>query len=387
VTRAGARAPARRGAAAAVPGLLPAAALLLAACGQGAPAAGGAPEAIPVAVGVVERRDVPVQIREIGTIEPYATVAVKAQIGGVLEEVHFREGEDVRKGDVLFTLDRRPHEAALEAARAQLARDRVLLENARQDVDRYAGLVDDEFVTREEYDRIRANAAALEAAVRAGEAAVRSAEIQLGYCTIRSPLDGRTGRLMVHEGNLVKANDDVPLVVINQITPVHAAFSVPERRLAEIQVRQAAGPLPARAVVPGGSGPPSEGRLAFLDNKVDAATGTFLMKAAFPNEDRRLWPGQFVNVTLDLDRKPGALLVPTEAVQSGQQGPFVFVVGKDMTVESRPVVIGGTFEQATLVESGVAAGETVVTDGQLRLVPGARVEVKAGVGTAGRGSP
>jgi len=351
-----------------------------AACSAGDPAALGRPETVPVTVGVVERKDVPVQVEQIGAVEAYSTVAVKAQIGGELREVHFKEGQEVRRGDLLFTIDPRPHQAAVQSAEAALARDTVLLQNAREEFERYIDLVKKDYVTPEDYDRKRATAAALEAAVRADQAAVENARLQLGYCTIRSPIDGRTGRLLEHRGNLVKANADEPLVVINQITPVYVAFSVPEQNLARIKARQAERPLQARAVIPGDQGGPITGTLTFLNNEVDGATGTFLLKATFPNEDRRLWPGQFVNVTLDLDVTPNALVVPSEAIQTGQQGPFVFVVKPDMTVESRPVAVRGIHQHETLVEGGVEAGESVVTDGQIRLVPGSLVEVKTGAG-------
>ncbi len=369
-----------------IPLRLPAAALMLAAlaaaaaCSAGDPAALGRPETVPVTVGVVERKDVPVQVEQIGAVEAYSTVAVKAQIGGELREVHFKEGQEVRRGDLLFTIDPRPHQAAVQSAEAALARDTVLLQNAREEFERYIDLVKKDYVTPEDYDRKRATAAALEAAVRADQAAVENARLQLGYCTIRSPIDGRTGRLLEHRGNLVKANADEPLVVINQITPVYVAFSVPEQNLARIKARQAERPLQARAVIPGDQGGPITGTLTFLNNEVDGATGTFLLKATFPNEDRRLWPGQFVNVTLDLDVTPNALVVPSEAIQTGQQGPFVFVVKPDMTVESRPVAVRGIHQHETLVEGGVEAGESVVTDGQIRLVPGSLVEVKTGAG-------
>jgi multidrug efflux system membrane fusion protein len=352
-------------------------------------------EEVPVTAAAVAQRDVPDLIRAIGSVQARTTVEVRAQVGGVLEKVHFREGQDVRPGDLLFSLDARPYDAALAAARAALARDTAQLVTARQDVDRYTDLAKKEYVTQEEYVRIQTNAATLEAAVSADQAAIETATIDLGYCTIRSPIAGRTGQLMVHAGNLVKANADTPLVVMNEISPIHVAFSVPEQDLPEIQARLAAGPLEVRAIAPGSAaanaaaaasgtsaaqdipaGPgPLTGSLTFVDNAVDRTTGTVRLKATFDNRDRALWPGQFVDVQLQISIRSGALLVPSQAIQTGQQGPFVYVVKADRTVESRPVATGAVVGADTVITSGLAAGETVVTDGQLRLVPGAKVQV------------
>lgn len=347
---------------------------------------GGAVEqapAVPVTVGKVLKKSVPVRIEAIGTVEPYSTVAIKAQVGGQLREVHFREGQDVRKGDLLFTIDPRPYQAALQAAQAALARDTAQMTTAKQDAARYTDLVKKEYVTQEEYDRILTNAAALEATVRADQAAVENASVQLEYCTIRAPIDGRTGKLMVNQGNLVKANDDTPLVVINQVDPIYAAFAVPEQRLDEIKARKSAGTLAVQAILPGREAAPLAGTLSFLDNSVDRSTGTVLLKATFPNHERILWPGQFVNVALTLAIRPDALLIPTRAVQTGQKGPFVFVVEADGTAQSRPVVPGAPIGDETIVESGLKEGETIVTDGQLRIVPGAKVAAQGGPAGAG----
>jgi multidrug efflux system membrane fusion protein len=352
-----------------------------------APAHPESQEQVPVTTAVVARRDVPDLLRAIGSVQARTTVEVRAQVGGVLEKVHFREGQDVRPGDLLFSLDARPYDAALAAARAALARDTAQLVTAQQDVERYTDLAKKEYVTQEEYVRIQTNAATLEAAVSADKAAIETATIDLGYCTIRSPIAGRTGQLMVHAGNLVKANADTPLVVINEISPIHVAFSVPEQNLPEIQARLAAGPLEVRAISPGaatanaaaaasGDPPgPLTGSLTFVDNAVDRTTGTVRLKATFDNRDRALWPGQFVDVELQVSIRAGALLVPSQAIQTGQQGPFVYVVKADRTVESRPVVSGAAVGADTVIVSGLAAGETVVTDGQLRLVPGTKVQV------------
>jgi multidrug efflux system membrane fusion protein len=349
--------------------------LLLLACGAPPPPAAGPPP-VPVLVAKAVQRDIPVEIDEIGTVEAYATVAVRAQVGGVLEKVSFREGQDVRAGDVLFQLDARPYEAALQSARAALARDEAQLKTAQQNVERYRGLADKEFVTREEYDTLVTTADALDATVRADRAAVDKAAVDLEYCTLRSPISGRTGQLMVNAGNVVKANGDTPLVVINQIDPIYVAFSVPERDLPEIKARFTAGSLAVRAAADGDVSDPSVGKLTFLDNTVERSTGTVRLKATFDNARRTLWPGQFVNVQLALATHPGAVLVPSQAIQTGQSGPYAFVVKDDGTVESRPVEAGTALDGETVIRKGIAAGETVVTDGQLRLVPGARVAVR-----------
>lgn len=352
------------------------------ACPAPGPTAGGRPDAVPVTVAPVVRKDVRIEIHEIGTVEPYSTVSIKAQIGGELIEVHFKEGQDVRAGDLLFRIDPRPYEAALKSAQAQLARDTVQLQTARQDTERYTDLAKKDYVTQEEFDRIRTTAESLEATVRADQAAVENATVQLEYCTIRSPIDGRTGQLMVHQGNLVKENGDTPLVVINQISPIYVAYAVPEQNLAEIKSRYAAGRLEVEATLPGGARGPIAGWLSFIDNAVDSTTGTVRLKATFPNRGRVLWPGQFVNVSLRVATRPDALVVPTQAVQTGQQGSYVYVVRPDLSVESRPVVVGTAVGPETVVDKGLQAGETVVTDGQLRLVPGAKVEVKNGAAPA-----
>ncbi|OLC53593.1 MAG: hypothetical protein AUH92_05715 [Acidobacteria bacterium 13_1_40CM_4_69_4] len=357
-------------------------AALFAGCSRKAQGPSGQGDPVPVTVGVVSRKDVPILIHEIGTVEPFSTVAVKAQVGGELIEVGFREGQDVRQGDLLFRIDPRPYEAALKAAQAQLEKDTVQLKTARASVERYRDLVKKDYVTQEEFDRIGTNAAALEAAVGADRAAVENATVQLDYCTLRSPIDGRTGQLMVHQGNLVKANADTPMVVINQIDPVYVSFSVPEQNLPEIKARRGSGPLEVLAALPDSDTAPVAGRLSFLDNAVNNTTGTVLLKATFPNHDRRLWPGQFVTAGLQMAIRPNALLVPTQAIQIGQQGSFVYVVRPDLTVESRPVVPGATTGPDTLVDGGLQPGERAVTDGQIRLVPGARIAIKGGPGGA-----
>jgi len=358
----------------------PLALIALAACSGKAPGGGGN-EPVPVTVGTVTQKDVPILISEIGTVEPYSTVAVKAQVGGELVEVRFHEGQDVRQGEILFRIDSRPYDAALKAARAQLDKDTVQLKTAQQDVVRYADLVKKDYVTQEEFDRIRTNAAALEAAVAADGAVVENAVVQLDYCTIRSPIDGRTGKLVVNRGNIVKANADTPLVVINQIDPIYVSFSVPEQNLTEIKTRRAAGKLEVMASLPDNGSPPLSGWLSFVDNTVDRSTGTVALKATFPNRDHALWAGQFVSAGLLVSIRRNATLVPEQAIQTGQQGPYVYVVKPDLTVESRAVVPGTAYQHETIVEKGVQAGERVVTDGQIRLVPGATVKIQEGAAT------
>jgi len=353
-------------------------AVLAAGCSKKSQAPSGQGDPVPVTVGSVSRKDVPIQIHEIGMVEPFSTVAVKAQIGGELIEVGFREGQDVRQGDLLFRIDPRPYEAALRAAQAQRDKDLVQLKSARADVERYQDLITKDYVTREEFDRISTNAAALEAAVAADKAAVDNAAVQLEYCTIRSPIDGRTGQLMVHKGNLVKANADTPMLVINQVDPIYVSFSVPEQNLQEIKARRSAGRLEVRVRVPDSDAASLAGWLSFVDNAVNDTTGTVLLKATFANHDRRLWPGQFVTASLQVSIRANALLVPTQAIQTGQQGSFVYVVKLDRSVESRAVTSGPAVGPDTVVENGVQEGEQVVTDGQLRLVPGARVTIRNG---------
>ncbi len=349
----------------------------------GADKAAVAPPPVPVTAAAAVKKDVPVELRAIGTVEAYSTVEARAQVGGVLEKVYFKEGDDVRPGDRLFSLDARPFAAALKSAQAALARDRVQSETAARDLERYADLVKKEYVTQEEYDRIRTNAASLEASVQADQAAVENAQVALEYCSIRSPIQGRTGQLMVHAGNVVKANGDTPLVVINQVRPIYVTFSVPEQSLADIRAGREKGGLEVAAKV-SGRADPINGQVTFLDNMVDRTTGTLRLKATFPNIDGVLWPGQFVDVGLKVSTRHDAILVPSRAIQTGQKGTFVFVIKPDSSVEARTVVTGPEVGAETVIEQGVADGDRVVTDGQLRLVDGTHVVVKeadAGAGT------
>ena len=324
----------------------------------------------------LKQKTVPVQILTIGNVEAYSTVSVKSQIGGILTRVHFREGQDVNRGALLFTIDPRPYEAALKQAEANLAKDNAQLENARKEVRRYAELVKKGYVAQEQYDQISTNAASFEAIVNADMAVVENARLQLKYCSIYSPLTGRTGNLVVNEGNLIKANADTPMVVINQVQPIYVTFSVPEQNLSEIKRYMTGGTLKIEAILSKEEENPEQGVLTFIDNAVDTATGTIKLKGTFANKGKRLWPGQFVNTVLTITSEPDAIVVPSQSVQTGQKGQYVFIIKDDLTVEDRPVIAGGTLNGETVIEKGLQSGEKVVTDGHLRLVPGARVEVK-----------
>jgi multidrug efflux system membrane fusion protein len=331
---------------------------------------------VPVTAGTVIQKTVPVQVRAIGNVEAYSTVAVKSQIGGVLTRVHFREGEYVNKGALLFTIDPRPYEAALKQAEANLAKDTAQLENARKEVRRYAELVKKGYVAQEQYDQISTNAASFEAIVNADMAVVENAHLQLKYCYIYSPITGRTGNLIADEGNLIKANADTAMVVINQVQPIYVTFSVPEQNLPEIKRYMAEGKLRVEAFLSKEDVNPEQGVLTFIDNAVDLATGTIEIKGTFANKEKRLWPGQFVSAVLTLTSQPDAIIVPSQSIQTGQKGQYVFVIKNDLTVEDRPVIVGRTLNSETVIDKGLQSGERVVTDGQLRLVPGAKVEVK-----------
>ncbi|HBX43020.1 MAG TPA: efflux RND transporter periplasmic adaptor subunit [Deltaproteobacteria bacterium] len=333
-------------------------------------------KAVPVTVATAVRKDFPVQVRAIGSVEAFSTVTIKSLVPGQITKVAFREGQDVKKGDLLFEIDPVPYEVALKASEAALAKDLALRENAEKGAKRYGLLIEKDLIPREQYDQVTANLGALEATVKADEAQVEQSRVRLGYCFLRSPIDGRTGNLSVNRGNIVKEND-TKLVVINQVVPIYVTFSVPEQRLGEIRRRQDAGNLPVEAILPGDEGHPVRGALDFISNEVDRTTGTIQLKGKFANADRRLWPGQFVNVSLTLAVQRDAVLVPTQAIQTGQEGRYVFVVGPDQAAEMRPVTVGLSQGGDTVVEQGVQAGEQVVTDGQLGLVPGSRIEVKS----------
>jgi membrane fusion protein, multidrug efflux system len=389
--------------------------------------------AVPVSVSAAVSRSIPVQVRANGSVQAIATVTVMGQVDGQVSRIHFTEGQDVRTGDPLFTLDQRPFEATLSQAEANLARDTAQLqqaeaalaqsgaaekqaeanlardtaqqENANVQVRRYKELINDGAISNEQYDQVRTAALAMDAtiqadqaavtnakaairasqamtetfraSIKADEAVVENARIQLGYTVIRSPMDGRTGSLLVHVGSAVKARDSTsPLVVINQIHPINVAFSVPEQYLTDIRKYRAAGTLRVEALTPGQESDPAQGDLTFVNNTVDPSTGTIQLKGTFANSDNRLWPGQFLNVRLTLTTRSNTVVIPSQALQTGQQGSYVFVVKADQTVEARPIVPGGALDDQTIVERGLTPGEQVVTDGQIRLVPGARVEIR-----------
>jgi multidrug efflux system membrane fusion protein len=333
----------------------------------------------------VVQKAVPIEIRAIGNCQAYSTVTVKSMVAGEISQVHFTEGQDVKKGDPLFTIDPQPFEAALKQAQANLERDKALAKNAEADKKRYEFLMAKQAVARQQYDQIRTNAEALEATVRLDEAAVENAKVMLNYCFIHSPIDGRTGNLLITRGNVIKAND-VPLITINQITPIYVAFSVPEQSLAQIKRYRAKGPLKVEALLPNDAKGAEQGTLTFIDNTIDKTTGTILLKGTFANRGKRLWPGQFVDVVLRLAMEPNAIVIPSPAVQTSQQGQYVFVIKADLTVEVRPVVVSRTINNDAIIDKGLKAGERVVTDGQLQLVPGVKVDIKGSLNTAEQGS-
>src|SRR5882724_6325074 len=349
---------------------------MLSSCG-GSKAAPPRTVAVPILAAAVEQKDVPLQVKAIGAVEAYSNVSVKTQVTGELTGVHFKEGEDVSKGQLLFTLDKRPFEAALKQAQGMLAKDQAQAANARAQAKRYESLNQAGVVSKEEYEQMQSNADALEAAVLVDQAGLENARVQLVYCTIYSPIAGRTGPLLIHQGNMIKANDTPFLVSINQVQPIYATFTVPEQNLADIKRYSSQGRLRVQAFVPNDTRGPAVGWLSFIDNTVDQATGTIKLKGEFANADRRLWPGQFVDVILTLTQQPKAIVVPSQAIQNGQTGQFVFVVKPDMTVEARSVILDRSTDGQAVIGKGLTAGEQVVTDGQLRLVPGVtKVELK-----------
>jgi multidrug efflux system membrane fusion protein len=385
--------------------LLPACALalLLAGCGkdQAKPTSGFPP--VPVSVAVAAQEAVPVQIRAIGTVEPSSTVQIKSQVAGLLLSVHFSEGSEVSKGDLLFEIDPLPYRDALAQAEAAVAKDRAQLSQAQAnvardvaqskssdaDAKRYEQLAKEGVAPAMQATQQRASADAMQQSILADQAAIESARasldsdqaavararLDLGYCEIRSPVSGRAGNLLVHAGNLIKVND-VPLVVINQIAPIFVSFGVPEEQLAAIKQKTAREKLFVDAstdAAPQHDARIARGVLTVIDNAVDTNTGTIRLKATFDNHERLLWPGEFVNVVLTLDTQDNAIVVPSEAVQDGQKGQFIFVVKGDQTVESRSVTVTRTIGRRAVIAKGIVPGETVVTDGQLRLFPGAKI--------------
>lgn len=357
-----------------------AAVLVISGCGkkeqvQAAGGAGGRPPA-PVVVASVEQRDIPVQISAIGNVEAYQTVLIRSQVSGQIQKIFFKEGEDVREDQLLFQLDRRPFQADLEKAIGQMKRDQAQAENSRIQAERYSGLEKQGIVSHEQGEQIRAQAKADASAVEADKAAVDAARVQLQYTDIAAPIDARAGALMINLGNLVKANDTPYLVQLNQVSPIYVTFSVPEADLDRVRRYFSSGQLKVLVYPKGQAANPAVGRLTFIDNGVDPTTGTFKLKGTFLNKDRRLWPGEFVDVALELSTQKNAIVVPTKAIQSGQQGEYVYVVRADSTAESRPVKTAGAYQNLTLVADGLKADERVIVDGQLRVAPNAKVTVQ-----------
>jgi len=371
--------------------------------GLGGRGRGGDGGPVPVVVAMVLQRDVPINVDVIGNVEAYSTISVKAQVGGELTKVSFHEGDSVKKGDLLFTIDGRPLEAQLSQAQANLARDTAALSQAQANLardvanekyaqdqaTRYRGLFDQGVVSREQTDQMRSSADALAQTVLADKAAIESAraqivadkaavenvQVQLNYTTIQSPINGRTGSIAVKQGNVVAPNT-TELMTITEVQPIYVTFSVPEAQLGDIKRYMGQGKLPVHAAPQADTGIQESGFLTFIDNSVDPTTGTIKLKGTFPNEDNKLWPGEFVRVTLGLTTRPHATVVPNQAVQTGQDGQFVYVVKQDRTVEMRPVVTGTRVDQELVIDRGLEPGETVVTEGQLRLTPGSHVQVQ-----------
>ncbi len=353
-------------------------ALLLAACGK-APAKPSA--AVPVRVAPVSRIAAPYTVRSTGVVEPLQTVSVEAQVGGVLDSVFFHEGDEVHAGQLLFRIDPRPFQAALRQADATLARDAAQAQSAERDAERYRALVAKDYVTKSQADQAEATASALRATMQADSAAIETARLNLAYSTIRAPIDGRTGSLLVRRGNLVKANAD-PLVVINQIHPILVRFPVSQQDFLALQRGVATRPLPVQVETADSVTLAETGTLTFLDNAVDSLTGTVTAKARFENVARSLWPGEYVRVTVVLGTQQNAIAVPNAAVLTGQDGQYVFIVDPAHTVRVRPVLVNRIVGPMTVLDSGLVSGETVVTDGQSRLTPGARVDVISTGGAA-----
>lgn len=355
----------------------------LTACGkkdQPQAANASARPAAPVVVAVAEQRDVPVQLSAIGNVESYQTVQIRSQVNGQIQSIFFKEGQDVHKGQLLFQLDKKPFQADLEKAQGMLQHDEAQAANSRLQAERYNVLEMQGVASKEQADQVRAQAKADASAVYADRAAVDAAKVQLQYTDIKAPIDARTGALLMNVGNLVKANDTPFLVQLNQVTPIYATFSIPENQLDAVR-KFAAGNLKVLAFPKGQNTNPAEGKLTFIDNGVDMQTGTVKLKATFANKDRRLWPGQYVDVVLNLSTRKQAVLVPTKAIQTGQQGQYVYVVTPQSTAESRNVETSGTYQNSTVIAGGVSAGEKVVVDGQLRVAPNAKVLVQSTVPT------
>jgi multidrug efflux system membrane fusion protein len=331
----------------------------------------------PVVVALAEQRDIPIQMRAIGNVEAYQTVQIRSQVNGQIEKIFFKEGQEVQRGQLLFQLDKRPFETELAKAIGQLKHDQAQAENSRLQTERYSGLEKEGIVSHEQADQLRAQARADASAVEADKATVDAARVQLQYTDISAPIDARAGALLINLGNLVKANDTPYLVQLNQVSPIYVTFSVPEIALDEVRRFFAARKLAVFAYPKGQTANPAEGSLSFIDNGVDMTTGTVKLKAAFANKDRRLWPGEFVDTVLRLSVHKNAIVVQTKAIQTGQQGEYVYVVTPQDTAESRLVKTSGSYQNLTLVDSGLKAGERVVVNGLLRVAPDAKVIVQS----------
>ncbi len=335
--------------------------------------------AIPVIVATVAEQSVPLKIQAIGNVEVQATVSIKSRLDGQIVKVGFTDGQDVARGQLLFEIDARPLHAQLLQAQAALARDQAQLERARAQEERYKDLLQKGFVSQDAYAQFRTNVDTAAATVRAGEAAVENARLQTEYAVIRSPIDGRAGKILIQQGNLVKANDTVSLVVINQVAPIYVSFAVPEQYLGIIRKYMAGGKLAVEALPSGAADAAATmatGTLAFIDNTVDATTGTVRLRATFPNTDKALWPGQFVTASLTLNEQQNAIVVPSQAIQTGPKGQFVYVV-KAGAAEMREITVERVDGAQSVIGKGLAAGEQVVTSGQSRLIPGMKVSIKS----------
>lgn len=367
---------------------------------------------MPVLVAMAEQKDVPIEISAVGTVESYNPISVKSLVTGEITNVYFKEGDYVHTGDKLFTIDSRTYEAQLKQAEANVKKDQAALaqseanlkrdessqQYARDTAERYQGLLKDGIVSRDQSEQLAsaANASAntvsadkaaidsAQAQIAADEANINNIKVQLSWCTQYATIDGRTGNVTVKKGNVVTANSQ-EVLTINQVTPIYVTFSIPEAKLPDVRKYMASSELPVFAKPQDVSGPGEQGKITFIDNSVDTTTGTIKLKGTFANTDLKLWPGQFLNVTLRLTTVPNAITVPNQAVQNGQDGQFIYVVGSDNKAEARPVTVGERVDQDLVILSGIQAGETVVTDGQLRLQPGSVVSVGEGPGAGGRG--
>lgn len=345
---------------------------VLAACGKKAPERS---PTVPVAISPAVKIDAPAMVAANGVVEPVQTVAVEAQVGGILAEVSFQEGEDVTEGQVLFRIDPRPFAAALRQSEAALARDRAQAQSAQRDAERYKALVAKDYVTQSQAEQAQAQAASMLATMQSDSAAVENARLNLGYTTIRAPIGGRTGSLLVRRGNLVKPSGG-PLVVINELQPILVRFPVTARDFLALRRRVGSGPVPVRVTASDSTVLPEQGFLTFLDNAVDSLTGTVTAKARFSNSSRALWPGEYLRVAVQLDVRTGAIAIPTTALLNGQEGTYVYVVDSEKNAHVRTVTVGQSVGDLTVIEHGVVPGEQVVVDGQSRLVPGAKVDAK-----------